>query len=286
MYVADESLRKLQLFELDILKDIDRVCRENHIRYCLYAGTCLGAVRHKGFIPWDDDIDIAMLIPDYKKFLAIAQDALGADYFVQTHSTDPNYQFAFAKVRKNHTTMMAPWHKDSDTHHGIWVDINPLIYVSSHMDFRFKKFLITYTNMLCLNGQMYQGEKSWKKQQKKVIPYMLLLSTRLFRKKQRAALADWIRERLYAVKKGKYISGVWGTITTYAPSEAYLGEPIMLPFEGSAFPVPPDYDLALSGWYGDYMTPPPVEKQISKHGELFIDYEHSWDEVDHSSLPF
>ena len=282
----DSSLRKLQLFELGILKDIDKVCKKNNIRYFLYAGTCLGAVRHKGFIPWDDDIDIAMHVADYVRFLEISQKELGEEYFLQTHDTDPDYPFMFAKIRKNHTTMIPSWKKDYSGHHGIWVDINPLIYVSSKLDFRLKRYMITYTNMLCLNGPVYLSEKKWKKQQKKYIPYLLLLSTRLFSPKMRNMLAAKIRNRLLFAKEQQYMSGVWGTITSYAPAKAYQGDPVILPFEDGLFPVPPDYDAALTGWYGDYMTPPPPEQQVSKHGDLFIDYEHSWDELDHASVNF
>ena len=82
------------------------------------------------------------------------------------------------------------------------------------------------------------------------------------------------------------MSGVWGTITSYAPAKAYQGDPVFLPFEDSVFPVPPDYDLALTGWYGDYMTPPPENKRQGKHGDLFIDYEHSLDEIDPSEVVF
>lgn len=85
------------------MKDIDKVCTENHIKYWLYAGTLIGAVRHNGFIPWDDDLDVAMLREDYERFLKVAPKCLGNRYFIQTWESDPGFALPLAKVRKNDT---------------------------------------------------------------------------------------------------------------------------------------------------------------------------------------
>ena len=98
-----DVLRKVQLVQLEMMKEIDRVCRENHIRYFLYRGTFLGAVRHQGFIPWDDDMDIAMLREDYEAFCRIAPEKLNPKYCLQNWHTDPNYALPFGKIRKRNT---------------------------------------------------------------------------------------------------------------------------------------------------------------------------------------
>ena len=98
-----ETLRQVQLDQLEIAKDIKRVCEENGIRYHLAFGSLLGAVRHKGFIPWDDDMDFGMLREDYERFLEIAPKKLKDEFFLQTWHTDPYYPLAFAKVRKKGT---------------------------------------------------------------------------------------------------------------------------------------------------------------------------------------
>ena len=91
-------LRGLQLVELEILLEVDRVCRENGIEYFLDGGTAVGAVRHGGFIPWDDDVDIGMTRENYEKFLEIAPEKLKNDYFLQTRKTDKKAPYMYAKV--------------------------------------------------------------------------------------------------------------------------------------------------------------------------------------------
>ena len=102
----DKTLRKLQLTELDILIEIDKICKENNIQYFLIGGTLLGAVRHKGFIPWDDDIDVGMIRSDYEKFidLCLNKNVLGEKYFLHCNESDENYFIPFVKVKKNNTT--------------------------------------------------------------------------------------------------------------------------------------------------------------------------------------
>lgn len=123
--MANERLRDLQLIELEILKEVHRICKKNNIEYFLDSGTALGAVRHQGFIPWDDDIDVGMTRENYNKFLSVAQKELGSDFFLQTNDTDPKSPYYFAKIRKNHTVFME-WNKRNlDIHHGIYIDIFP-----------------------------------------------------------------------------------------------------------------------------------------------------------------
>lgn len=114
----------LQKVEFDILVEFDRICRKFNLKYFLFSGTLLGAVRHGGFIPWDDDIDVAMPINDYYKFVKICKTELGEDYFLQTYNTD-YVNFWYAKIRKNNTTMLESGFENVNMHHGVWIDIFP-----------------------------------------------------------------------------------------------------------------------------------------------------------------
>lgn len=118
------ELRKMQLRMLEMLKYIDRICRENDIKYWLSSGTCLGAVRHGGFIPWDDDVDIEMLEEDYKKLIMVLNESKHPSYVLQTHRTDPGYYLDFAKLRDVSTQIQETFGVDSRyKYQGLFIDI-------------------------------------------------------------------------------------------------------------------------------------------------------------------
>lgn len=132
-----EPVRGLQKVLLEILHEIDCVCRRHNLRYSLFYGSLLGAVRHKGFIPWDDDADIAMPRDDYERFLRIAENELPKGYFMQSYRTEEGYRHPFAKVRKDGTTCINVNHRHIKMHHGIFVDVFPLDKVPNNVVLRF-----------------------------------------------------------------------------------------------------------------------------------------------------
>ena len=140
------ELERLQKEEIDILNEIVRICDKNNIPYFLAAGTLLGAVRHSGFIPWDDDIDLFMLRDDYNKFIKCAINEINDNYFLQCHDTDKYYYSSFIKVRKNNTLMIEEENENRKIHRGIWVDIFPLDYVKD--DSKILKFKVFLSKLL------------------------------------------------------------------------------------------------------------------------------------------
>lgn len=126
--MAPDEFRRMQLIELDLLKELDRVCRENDIRYCIAFGTLLGAVRHNGYIPWDDDADVVMLREDYEKFKRIASEGKldSGICFFQDHSTDVDYLWGYGKLRRVGTSYIRDGQEHLKGKTGAFIDIFPL----------------------------------------------------------------------------------------------------------------------------------------------------------------
>ncbi|MDR0947553.1 MAG: LicD family protein [Ruminococcus sp.] len=117
------ELRGIQLTELDILIEIDRICRKHNIGYSLNGGTMLGAVRHKGFIPWDDDIDVFFLRPEYEKFRKVLKNELGNEFYFQDMQHTPGYRWGYGKLRMKNTLFVRENQEDMPYEQGIFVDL-------------------------------------------------------------------------------------------------------------------------------------------------------------------
>lgn len=132
MELNEEILHKLQRKQLEILLEFDRVCNEMRLNYSISSGTLLGAIRHKGFIPWDDDVDVVMLREDYEKFLEEGKRYLPKNYFIQTYENDKNYPHNFVKIVDISTTLREGYTSNIDMINGIFIDIFPIDRVSSN----------------------------------------------------------------------------------------------------------------------------------------------------------
>ena len=271
-------LRKLQLVEKDILMDVVRVCDENDIEYFLSSGTLLGAVRHGGFIPWDDDVDIEMPVKEYYRFLEIAQKCLGEKYFVQNYMTDPNYNFAYTRIRKNNTTFLDVYHQAYQIHHGIWIDIFPVVSVNPGFTLSLKRKWLSLCNFI----QIQNSIDSHKEEFKNMLGPCGLFIIRLFSMlpiKTRQAIHRGMLKVVFDADPDKctHMANVWGNITSVYPKEVYIGEPQWIEFEGVPLKAPHDSIRYLEIKYGDYLTPPPVD-QRKGHGEsCIIDFENSYE---------
>lgn len=245
-----EILRELWNCELKILDEVDRICRKHNLNYYLMWGTLIGAVRHGGFIPWDDDIDICMPRKDYQRFLKIAQKELTNEYFLQTPKTDKWSLSYFSRIRLQNTALYIESDKRLLNHHGIFIDIMPLDNCKikdSHVS-KFKKKLYIATN-----NRIISRRKTKKKQERmiwKMVPTSLLLFIR-----------DWAMRG-----KGDYYTS-WG----YRFKKTDFLPVIEMEFEGKKYNAPNNYHKVLTTIYGDYMQLPPIEKRVA-HEPAFISF--------------
>lgn len=249
MKVDREILRKAQLIMLDELLEVDKICKRNNIEYWIADGTLLGAVRHKGFIPWDDDIDICMLDEDYKKFIKIAPGELSQNLFLQTSKTDKSYNwFPYVKVRDRNTIFIEGNQNDNEKYHqGINLDI----FVMDLYNDRIKKFRKIYNFCIKLEKLKIHNGKNRYLILKKIllilkinkIPYLFFRKyLKLFSRKTVVGYR-FLFPQLYE-KKGIFP----------------LKE---IEFEGYKFPCPNNVDAYLKELYGDtYMELPPEKDRV------------------------
>ena len=268
----DTTVRELQCCELNILKAFIEVCEKNQLQYYLGGGTCLGAIRHKGFIPWDDDVDVALPREDYNRFLEIAQDELPDYYFLQTFITDEEYLGNFAKIRDSRTTFIEASTKNRRINHGVYIDIFPLDYYPEKNVMLFK-----------LRERLYIARISSEYAPETVATaskatHVLQRITRLLMPDLKKAIRDRDKH-IQSVKTGKYWTSFCGVYTKkeiLAP-ECY-GKGVDAEFEGINMKIPARYDEYLTYLYGDYMTPIPPAQQVGHHTADLIDLKKTYTE--------
>lgn len=275
--MEQETLRRLQLTELEILKEIKRICAENNLTYYLSSGSVIGAIRHQGFIPWDDDIDICMPWQDYEKFIELCNSgALSDKYFLQTSITDLYDHQPFIKVRKNNTTMLQPMHKNNKAHSGIWVDIFPIVSVDNGKSiFKLKKKMLSFSNYLAMDGWIIDNEEEFKGILGSKGFNLLMKFYKIPLRKRQKWHHKALKFIIHSFNNTEYKTEVYSGLIYTFPNRIFEGEAIEVPFEDDTFSVMPGYDEYLRIHYGDYMQLPP-ENERYNHGNLIIDFENSY----------
>lgn len=270
MVIRMIDLEKYKKKQLEILHELDRVCKEYHINYYLAYGSCLGAVRHKGFIPWDDDIDVVVTAEGMDRLLGV-KDSFGAKYFLQCRDTDKNWSIMSCSLRDSTTACFVEEEGTKDTNHGIKVDIyvlypypdNPVLAHKLILDsYMLRLLYMKSCNELPRNHGKLAKISSW-------------LLTNLYSDKTAAKTIKRIENRLKNNGGTKYYSVFFGNDVTLFTSLKFpvemFKEPKYLPFEDFMAPCPSNPELMCKICYGDsYMEYPPVEKRVSTHGIIYL----------------
>ena len=275
-FTVSTKRKRIWNVELNLLLKLDEVCKKNDLRYFLDSGTLLGAVRHHGFIPWDDDLDVVMLREDYDKLIACSNESFGGDYELQIITHDPLYPGIHAKIRyKKSTAIIKSW-LFNDLDQGIFLDIFPLDGVPDDADEQKKLFdenafwgraiksYYTYDHILSLNPRIIKMLLERRRTAKSLIKNAAEYQS-TFKK-----FEDNFRR--YKTSDCKKI----GSLLIGLPDRRYFifdkknyEDPAELEFEGYKFPCPSGVHEVLDVLIGkDHMTP---KKYPSDHGAVYYD---------------
>ena len=242
-----------------------------HIQYFLCFGTLLGAVRHKGFIPWDDDMDMGMIRSEYERFLKIAPEKLKPEYFVQTWYSDPAYPLPFAKVRKRGTVYLE--NKSSRLkENGFFVDIFPFDFQPEGDEVRaaVKKQVhdIFRTKLMKAGFKPWaeDGKTDWKKR----IGYLYYQAKALFVSSEE--LTNRYDALVQSFPENQYLFWQEGISAMRKINREWCEELIELEYEGEMFKCSKYYDAQLRASYGDYMQLPPEDERENRHQIVQIDF--------------
>lgn len=260
-------MNELQEKLLESLKELIRVCEKHNLRYYLFGGSCLGAVRHKGFIPWDDDLDVAMPRPDFNKLMKL-KDEFKEPFFLQNQKTDKAYPYTFAKIRNSSTTFLETAFAHHNINHGVYLDIFPLDGMKRKgfdQPKTLKPYLMWFMWYFTYLGHLWMPLRLRKLYLDIPLNLVALIFTPFI-------LGNWMSKLLskYAQSTPYEKATLVGPyLTMYFNRDSFkkeiFGEGVDATFEGLKVKLPSDYKSYLTQIYRNYMKLPPVEKQKGHH---------------------
>ena len=261
------SLREIQLLELEISKEIKRICEKNGIKFFLSGGTLLGAVRHKGFIPWDDDMDFDMMYDEYLRFVDIARSELKPQFLLQVWDDGTAYSYPYAKVKLKGTEVIEAASKNLNINKGVWVDIFPVMPIAEkRVKSKLFMFRLRILGKICLLKAGYElnclTHNPISKLFNKMIKYFPMSGKNVRNKMMKILTQDMGKDCNYCIEcDGMFRENI-------VVPQKYIENLTMLPFEDTQFSAPALYQDYLENAYGDYMTYPPVEERTKGHSIL------------------
>ena len=271
----DDILRRLQLTQLEILKIFDGFCWEHDLKYSLYAGSLLGAVRLQGFIPWDDDLDVCMDRADYDRFIDLWTACPTEGYVLQNKENSPGFTQSFTKLRKDHTTFLQNEGESGCYHTGIFLDIFPVDRVPKGAWNR------AVFQVRCMVYQLLTREFVPPKGNPIVklgSGVILACVPKLLRPKLRSRMLKQITKYNADPTLERVCIETLGSLRKrYAPDLA--DSFVKLPFEDGEFWCFAGWHDHLERKFGDYMQLPPAEERTWRHHPIIIDFEHNYEEL-------
>ncbi len=265
------DLRNIQQTELKMLKMLKKVCEKNDIDYFMAQGTLLGAVRHKGFIPWDDDIDTLVPYDDIKRLVKAFNEEYKEGYIITNHNVEKNYPSTWTKIRKSDTTSMPIRYKDIDMNWGICIDVFPFYPVSDVRLIREGEIFLFKLGRKLLMAAMtkYDDEKGFGTKLVEKIPSVI-----------RRGTANMLF-KIFDIHKGKNTRFIYLTCKggRLMERDVLYGEKVKLWFEDDEYSAPRDYHRFLEEMFGDYMIMPPEEERgghEKRMGDIIWDCDKSY----------
>ena len=253
---------------LEMLSDFDAVCAKHNIQYQLFAGTALGAVRHQGFIPWDDDVDVILLRSEYERFFHEAADDFDSEvyYVQQEHST--HWPMQFSKLRRNNTTCIEKYHpKDPLVHQGVYIDIFPCDNLSKRPVIQKLQFA---ASKVVIAKALYARGYETDSVAKKIFMQLCRIIPREKAERLCMQTEDGETKMLHTfLAAGKQYG------KNVLPRK-WLENSIVVPFENGMFPISAYYDELLTKLYGDWHQIPPEDERKRKEHVAILDLEHDY----------
>lgn len=256
----------LKCKELEILQDINDICEKEKIKYSLAYGTLLGSIRHEGFIPWDDDIDIIMLREDFNRFKKIIQNNHNEKYFVQDYKSEKNYTNSYPKLRMNDTVLLEKSTMNLDIHHGVFVDIFVADYLPTNKILILIQKIVLPIISHIIRAFNLDHVKSARCFSHKIIKGMLLILNKIIPN----TILHKIHNSIATIgNKNKsdevcvMVSEECNFMKRNSMPRRYFDELVKYKFEDSEFYGIKEYDTILTKLYGNYMELPPENKRVA-----------------------
>lgn len=255
--IDSQTLRKIQLVQLELLQEADRICKKCNIHYNIIAGTLLGAVRHDGYIPWDDDADIALLREEYEKFRKACETELDTSrFYFQDHRNTSGYRWGYGKLRRKNTLFFREFQEHMSYEQGIFIDIFPLDAVPQNYILRSIKNFECFCVRKILWSEVGKiadknpCKRKWFSLLSNIPEKWIFGHYQKMIKKSEKINSEWVRILMFPTPNKE-----WGYLKKWYENSTDIR------FEGITFQGIQDYDEYLSFKFGNYMELPPEEKR-------------------------